>query len=94
MFVLIDGQLAHSMISFLLLVNGFWFALLLNAPLVLWHINKFIDSDGRLVKNNYTYDATEIFRSMPEKKQECFIKMGFYLMMFFYYLYRILRFNL
>ena len=34
------------------------------------------------------YDATEIFRSLGGHKQETFIKLGFYLLSFFYYLYR------
>lgn len=34
------------------------------------------------------YDATEIFRSLPGHKKESFFKLGFYLLSFFYYLYR------
>lgn len=34
------------------------------------------------------YDATEIFRTLPAHKKESFIKLGFYLLSFFYYLYR------
>lgn len=34
------------------------------------------------------YDATEIFRTLPGHKKESFIKLGFYLVSFFYYLYR------
>ena len=34
------------------------------------------------------YDATEIFRTLPQHKKESFIKLGFYLVTFFYYLYR------
>ena len=34
------------------------------------------------------YDATEIFRALPGHKQETFVKLGFYLLSFFYYLYR------
>ena len=34
------------------------------------------------------YDATEIFRSLSGHKQETFFKLGFYLLSFFYYLYR------
>jgi hypothetical protein len=34
------------------------------------------------------YDATEIFRTLPGHKKESFIKLGFYLLSFFYYLYR------
>ena len=34
------------------------------------------------------YDATEIFRTMGPQKNEVFFKLGFYLLSFFYYLYR------
>jgi hypothetical protein len=34
------------------------------------------------------YDATEIFRTLSGHKKEAFIKLGFYLLSFFYYLYR------
>jgi hypothetical protein len=34
------------------------------------------------------YDATEIFRTLDGHKKEVFIKLGFYLLSFFYYLYR------
>ena len=37
------------------------------------------------------YDATEIFRSLSGHKKESFIKLGFYLLSFFYYLYRYVR---
>jgi hypothetical protein len=43
---------------------------------------------GRIRGNNHTYDATEIFRTLPAHKKESFIKLGFYLVSFFYYLYR------
>jgi hypothetical protein len=33
-------------------------------------------------------DATEIFRTLDGHKKEAFIKLGFYLLSFFYYLYR------
>lgn len=39
------------------------------------------------------YDATEIFRSLSGHKKESFIKLGFYLLSFFYYLYRYVRAN-
>lgn len=34
------------------------------------------------------YDATEIFRTLSGHKKESFIKLGLYLVSFFYYLYR------
>ena len=34
------------------------------------------------------YDATEIFRTLSGHKKESFMKLGFYLLSFFFYLYR------
>ena len=42
----------------------------------------------RIMKKNHMYDATEIFRTLSSHKKESFIKLGFYLLSFFYYLYR------
>lgn len=44
----------------------------------------------RLVNRRHIFDATEIFRTLPEHKKECFIKLGFYMVSFFYYLYRMI----
>lgn len=36
----------------------------------------------------YSYDATEIFRTLSYHKRESLVKLGFYLVSFFFYLYR------
>ena len=42
----------------------------------------------RIMNKTHMYDATEIFRTLSGHKKESFIKLGFYLLSFFYYLYR------
>ena len=42
----------------------------------------------RVINKNHMYDATEIFRTLSQHKKESFFKLGFYLLCFFYYLYR------
>ncbi|ORZ09527.1 cornichon [Absidia repens] len=74
---------AHAFLFFMFLVNGSWMAILLNLPLVIFNIQK-------VMSNRHMYDATEIFRTLPAHKKECFIKLGFYLIMFFYFLYRMI----
>lgn len=54
-----------------------------NAPLVAWHYRQYTE-------RKHWYDPTEIFRRLPEHKRECFIKLAFYLLSFFYYLYRMI----
>ena len=46
------------------------------------------DVNHRVINNNYLLDATEIFRTLMSHKKESFLKLGFYLLSFFYYLYR------
>lgn len=40
------------------------------------------------MSKTYLLDATEIFRTLMTHKKEAFFKLGFYLLSFFYYLYR------
>lgn len=48
----------------------------------------------RFMKQTHMYDATEIFRTMGKQKNEIFFKLGFYLLSFFYYLYRYVQHDL
>lgn len=41
----------------------------------------------RIFDNQHLLDATEIFRKLNTHKKESFIKLGFHLLMFFFYLY-------
>ena len=50
--------------------------------------------DSRIRNKNHMYDATEIFRTLSGHKKESFIKLGFYLLSFFYYLYRYVAMSL
>ncbi|KAF9456938.1 cornichon [Collybia nuda] len=74
---------AHTFLTLLFLLSGQWVAFLLNAPLVAFNANK-------IYNKNHIYDATEIFRTLDGHKKEVFIKLGFYLLSFFYYLYRMI----
>ncbi|GJJ06761.1 hypothetical protein Clacol_000957 [Clathrus columnatus] len=74
---------AHAFLAILFLFTGQWTALLLNVPLIAFHVN-------RIMKQNHMFDATEIFRALPTHKKETFIKLGYYLLSFFYYLYRMI----
>ncbi|KAL5327555.1 hypothetical protein ACEPPN_005254 [Leptodophora sp. 'Broadleaf-Isolate-01'] len=70
----------HGFLTFLFLINGYWVALLLNIPLLAFNVKKRLD-------NAHLLDATEIFRKLNVHKKESFIKLGFHLVMFFFYLY-------
>lgn len=64
----------------MLLLFGDWFSFLLNLPIMAWNIRKYINK-------SYLLDATDIFRTVNDHKNESYAKLGFYLFMFFYYLY-------
>ena len=75
-------------------MNGHWLALVLNIPLVAWNVNKYhprrpfsINGTPRVLNGQHMLDATEIFRTLNRHKKESFIKLGFHLVMFFFYLY-------
>lgn len=73
----------HAIISLLFLLNGYWFVFLLNLPVLAYNLNKIYNKVQLL-------DATEIFRTLGKHKRESFMKLGFHLMMFFFYLYRMI----
>ncbi|KAK6534454.1 COPII-coated vesicle protein [Arthrobotrys megalospora] len=70
----------HGFLTALFLINGYWLALVLNLPLLAFNAKKILD-------NAHLLDATEIFRTLNKHKKESFIKLGFHLVMFFFYLY-------
>ncbi|KAI4250170.1 MAG: hypothetical protein L6R40_000342 [Gallowayella cf. fulva] len=70
----------HAFLTALFLINGYWIALILNLPLLGYNAKKIFD-------NQHLLDATEIFRKLNVHKKESFIKLGFHLIMFFFYLY-------
>ncbi|ESW99710.1 hypothetical protein KL921_001464 [Ogataea angusta] len=73
----------HAVLTALFLVNGYWFTFLLNLPILAYNANK-------IYNKNHLLDATEIFRTLSKHKKESFVKLGFHLLMFFYYLYRMI----
>ncbi|KAF3918994.1 hypothetical protein ABW20_dc0109730 [Dactylellina cionopaga] len=77
---IIPEAAVHGSLTALFLINGYWLALALNLPLVAFNVKKFLD-------NAHLLDATEIFRTLNKHKKESFIKLGFHLVMFFFYLY-------
>lgn len=77
---IIPEAAVHGFLTALFLINGYWLAVLLNLPLLAFNVKKVLD-------NAHLLDATEIFRTLNKHKKESFIKLGFHLVMFFFYLY-------
>ncbi|KAI5481028.1 ER-derived vesicles protein ERV14 [Pseudohyphozyma bogoriensis] len=76
-------MIAHAFMTTLFLLSFQVVAFLLNAPLLAYNVNK-------VVNRNHMFDATEIFRTLSQHKKESFFKLGFYLIFFFYALYRMI----
>ncbi|TEB38474.1 ER-derived vesicles protein ERV14 [Coprinellus micaceus] len=74
---------AHAFLALLFLLWGQWTAFLWNVPLLAYNGNK-------VFNKNHMYDATEIFRTLPSHQKETYFKLAFYLLSFFYYLYRMI----
>ncbi|KAI4735494.1 cornichon [Aureobasidium sp. EXF-12298] len=87
----------HAFLTILFLINGYWIALILNLPMLAWNAKKSVLYNlfptrrlltrYRIFENQHLLDATEIFRKLNVHKKESFIKLGFHLVMFFFYLY-------
>ncbi|XP_044733190.1 protein cornichon homolog 4 [Chrysoperla carnea] len=76
----------HGFASFLLLIHGQWLCFLLNIPMSLWMSYEIL----LIPKGNIgVYDPTEIHNRGQLKKhmRDCMINLGFYLILFFIYLY-------
>ncbi|CAI4037442.1 hypothetical protein SMKI_02G3170 [Saccharomyces mikatae IFO 1815] len=76
----VPEEILHGLISLLFLFNGYWFIFLLNSPVLAYNASK-------VYRKTYLLDATDIFRILSKCKIECFLKLGFYLFIFFLYFY-------
>jgi len=72
----------HGLLTALMLLSGNWAVFLWNLPLLAYHALL-------LRSRDQAYDPTEIFPKLFRKKVEAFGKMAFFLLSFFYYLYRL-----
>ncbi|EMR11254.1 hypothetical protein PNEG_00285 [Pneumocystis murina B123] len=77
---ILPEAIIHAFSTLLFLFSRHWLPFLLNFPLLAYNINK-------IMTNQYTLDATEIFRTLSRHKKESFIKLAIYLLFFFFYLY-------
>ncbi|KAI3649839.1 hypothetical protein MP228_005471 [Amoeboaphelidium protococcarum] len=73
----------HAVLVVMFLLGGQFMALAWNLPLLGYHVYNF-------QKQRHVLDATEIFRTLSMHKKEAFAKLGFYMLSFFYYLYRMI----
>lgn len=80
----------HLFISLLLLAGGQWIAFIFNLPLIVYNIHRYTNRPVMSVPG--LYDPTEVMNAseMTRCQREGWIKLTFYLLSFFYYLYRMM----
>jgi protein cornichon len=75
----------HLCIAALLLSRGFFFTCAMQIPLIAFHMQ-------RVRSNSYILDNTHIFVDMQKERRICEYKLGFYLVSFFWCLFRFIMF--
>lgn len=77
----------HMLFNLLFLMAGEWVPLLLNMPLIAYHVHRYLNRP--LMSRVGLYDPTTIMNGdqLSRATREGWIKLAFYLLTFFYYLY-------
>jgi len=77
----------HLFFNILFVFSGEWFSLVLNIPLIAYHINRY--RTRPVMSGVGIYDPTSIMNTdvLNKCQREGWIKLAFYLLSFFYYLY-------
>ncbi|KAL7305709.1 protein cornichon [Trichogramma pretiosum] len=77
----------HFLINFFFLISGQWLSLILNIPLMAYHINRY--RTRPIMTGPGLYDPTSIMNmnDLNRCQREGWVKLAFYLITFFYYLY-------
>ncbi|KAF6168302.1 hypothetical protein GIB67_018142 [Kingdonia uniflora] len=65
------------------LLTWHWFLFILSVPITCYHVKLYMNK-------KHLIDVTEIFRVLDNEKRYRLIKIGFYLVLFFFVLYRLL----
>ncbi|XP_063901412.1 protein cornichon [Zophobas morio] len=85
--LVVPEYLLHIFVNILFAAAGEWFSLLLNIPLIIYHINRY--RTRPVMSGLGIYDPTSIMNAdvLTRCQREGWIKLAFYLLSFFYYLY-------
>lgn len=85
--LVLPEYLVHLLYNILFLCSGEFFTLLLNIPLLAYHMNRY--RTRPVMSMPGLYDPTSIMNAdqLSRAMKEGWVKLGFYLLSFFYYLY-------
>ncbi|KXJ29873.1 protein cornichon homolog 1 [Exaiptasia diaphana] len=88
--LVLPEYLVHGGITLLFLFGGQWSAVVFNIPLLAYHVHRYINRP--MMSSAGLYDPTEVMNAseMWRCQKEGWIKLAFYLISFFYYLYRMM----
>lgn len=78
--MIMPEYLGHAGLIILVFLKGFFLPVLLNIPLLLFHIHRYREKKHKL-------DNTAIFNDVERERYICQIKLVYHLFMFFVYLY-------
>lgn len=86
--LVLPEYLLHLSFNILFLFAGEFFSLCLNLPLIAYHINRYLNRPPYMSESGL-YDATTIMNAdvLASCYKEGWIKLSFYLLSFFYFLY-------
>jgi len=81
----------HLLFNMMFLFAGEWVTLMLNAPLIAYHVHRYINRP--IMSGAGLYDPTSIMNAdiLSKCAREGWIKLAFYLLSFFFYLYGMIR---
>lgn len=74
---------AHASVTVLCLLTLNLLPLLANSAMLAWHAKGYVEKQ-------HLVDATRIYPTMQERKKQSLVKLGFYTLLFFYNMYRMI----
>lgn len=85
--LVLPEYILHILFNVLFAASGEWLALCLNIPLIAYHIKRYYSRP--VMSGPGLYDPTSIMNAdvLTRCQREGWIKLAFYLLSFFYYLY-------
>eukprot|EP00794_Sanderia_malayensis_P020463 gene20463-22479_t len=86
--LVLPEYIIHAFLMAMFLFGGYWIVFLLNVPLLCYHIYRY--ANRPLISGPGIYDATEIMNTseLNRCQREGWVKLAFFLISFFIYLYR------
>ncbi|XP_010265774.1 PREDICTED: protein cornichon homolog 1 [Nelumbo nucifera] len=80
--VVIPEFVMQGALCTLFLLTWHWFLFLITVPVTFYHVRLYL-------RRKHLLDVTEIFRLVNEEKKYRMVKLGFYLVLFFIVIYRL-----